>query len=443
MQKIIRFLALLCLSLAVFSAIGKEVVVDQQKTLATVEAKAATLAKEVEKIAEVRFTTLEKIEKQLSELDAQKNDRMKVEIERDRKGIEFWFAALAVMTTIVAALGALFPFLMARKDKELLKVELAGVKNDRADIQRMKDDVQRVLSDAKSDGADIKVAKEKIEKDMALLLKQQPDDKINSSEREEVIRAADRVIKSSENPKDTKRAEAIKASEQEDFELALLLWTRFLKIYPNDEQASFYVAFCLQEKIEENKKSLSVDYVQVQEAYEYAESVDRRANGKLQNEWIPNNWGVSLGKQASLVAKDDLLQAQKLWRKAGEKFELAQLINPNMNDAVINWVIALLDEYNELIEAEKHKAALILEKAQLLLYSHAKKSTAAQNAVAYDLACVYSLQSKSEEALAQLEICRVASVLSDDWKDDYDLANLRETEAYKTWYKTHFSEEKT
>ena len=81
MQKIVAFVAFLVLSFTASQTFAKEASTEQQKTLSKVEEQALASTKTTDKTEEIKLSTLEKIEKQLNELDAQKNERMKVEIE--------------------------------------------------------------------------------------------------------------------------------------------------------------------------------------------------------------------------------------------------------------------------------------------------------------------------------------------------------------------------
>src|ERR1039458_4238325 len=57
-------------------------------------------------------------------------------LEGERKNIDWWFSFLAIVTAIIAIFGALIPFLMARKDRELIKQDkkLMGKMLDEAKV---------------------------------------------------------------------------------------------------------------------------------------------------------------------------------------------------------------------------------------------------------------------------------------------------------------------
>ena len=201
-----------------------------------------------------------------------------------------------------------------------------------------------------------------------------------------------------------------------------------------------------------------------------------------------NNWGLALAAEAQAVKDSDLAEARKLWRQAGEKYAQALAIKADMHDAAYNWGGALafeaqavkdsgdLAEARKLwrqagekyaqalaIKADKHEAAndwgialaaeaqavksqqaddgvwrFLLVQAAELLERYAAMDVHGRDAVAYNLACVYSLQGRLAEALAQLDICRLANKLPDHWRIDDDLEPLRSTPEYPAWLAQHF-----
>jgi hypothetical protein len=350
-------------------------------------------------------------------------------IETDRKSIEWWFAALSIMTTIVAALGALMPYLLGRKDKELLQVELAGIKNDRADIQRIKNDVQVILNESKVDGAAIKGHKEEAERDRALMNAQQPDNKSSSAVKEQVIEAADRLIKTSNDPKEASRAEAIKASKLNDGELALLLWQRFLAKYPDDAQASFYVAYWLQHTAEKESDSAADDLEKVCKAYEIAEKNDMLNNGSLKNQWIPNNWGNVLNAQASALFSKDPEAADKLWLQASIKYAQALDIKPDAHQTASNWG-NVLSVQADALKSKDPKAAQVLWSQASTKYAQALAFKPDDHKAAYNWGTALSAQARalaSEDPKAAQTLWSQASIKYDQAltmkPDDHEAIN--------------------
>jgi hypothetical protein len=436
MNKIISYLAIVVLSVAGISVAAKETSTTSQKTLANVEAKTTALAKVVEKTEEIKVSTLEKIEKQLNELDAQKNERTKIEIERDRKSIEFWFAALAILT----AIGALFPFLLGRKEKELLKLELAGVKNDRTDIQRMKDDVQKILNESKTDSAEIKAHKDELKLDREKIENRLPDTVANAFQKTTIIESADRVIKSPDsNSLEMLRAQAVKASEENDNDLALLLWKRVLKHLPNDAQASFYYAYSLQKKHTNIDCSLNTELDSICAAYSVAEQNDILENQGLKNFWIPNNWGNALADQAQKIASIEPNTAQSFRKEALAKYMQALQINPNLHEAINNCGILLADEASHVVKTDRVGAESLWIKAREK-YTDALTQKPSMNTARYGLACLDALENKHDSAINQLDILRSSAALPKHWLEDQDLENIRKTDIYISWYKKYFAD---
>jgi Plant specific mitochondrial import receptor subunit TOM20 len=428
-----------------------------------------------------------------------KNERMKIEIERDRKGIEFWFAALAIMTTIVAAIGALFPYLMTRKDKELLKVELAGVKNDRTDIQRMKDDVQKdkaelqiELQNAKDTVASIRYQHSSAEKSATsmsnLLAEFSSANKPSEAEKVEVTKQAESIANDPNASQiDKLRARAVEASQHEkptleQAEIAFDLWKAIAVENPQDDNALVNSAYWagitaeLSETVNKihwlhqaqklNEQTLKINPKERDAANNWGVALGKEADEVAKSDlkaaqtlWQQAgekfelalkinpeesealyNWGVGLGKIASIVAKTDLKAAQSLWQQAGEKYALSLKINPEKYEAACNWGVDLSNEAEEVAKTDLKAAQILREQAVRLLEKH---TVIAPEAAAYNLACFFSRLERFNESLTQLETARLHDDLPSHWLNDSDLENLRQTDEYKTWYKTHFGEDMT
>jgi hypothetical protein len=64
------------------------------------------------------------LREQTAALETRQAELEKRVLEAERKSIDWWFAWLAIFTTLVGVGGALIPYLLGRKDKELLKLEI-------------------------------------------------------------------------------------------------------------------------------------------------------------------------------------------------------------------------------------------------------------------------------------------------------------------------------
>jgi hypothetical protein len=417
---------------------AKDVSADKNPLAQVVEPKVVVTESVDKKQVIPEQTVITELKKRLDDLDSQKLEREKVEVERNRKSIDWWFSALAIMTTIVAALGALFPFLMARKDKELLKVELAGVKNDRADIQRMKDDVQKVLNESKTDSAEIKAHKVESERDRTIVKNRLPDIMADSQQMAAIIKTADRVMKSPDSSAiETLRAQAVKASEEQDNDLALLLWQRILSDISTDLQASFYYANCVQKKYSNSDNISWHEFNSIVKAYSAAEANDISANKELKNFWIPNNWGNTLADYAEKISDAQPTLSQELRNLAQEKYSEALIIKPDYFKAIMNWGTVLADEANHIAKSDLQAAKILWEKSKQK-YLEVLKINPNMHLATYGLACLNAIQNNDDLAVDQLDFLRKNYALPKHWLNDDDFVALRTTQVYKQWFIKHF-----
>ena len=154
-----------------------------------------------------------------------------------------------------------------------------------------------------------------------------------------------------------------------------------------------------------------------------------------------DNWGIALNKEAQAVAPRDLGAARALWKQAGEKYAQALKIKPDKHEAANNWSSALANEAQALLTHQlKDDAAKVLIRAATLLEQRMAAWPDAQGQLAYNLACIYSLQGLASDAVAQLEAARQAEQLPkpDHWLTDSDLDPIRTSAEYLTWVSQHF-----
>ena len=155
-----------------------------------------------------------------------------------------------------------------------------------------------------------------------------------------------------------------------------------------------------------------------------------------------NNWGLALNAEAKALSdKGELSKAQEKWREAGEKYAQALRIKPDTHDAADNWGIALGVEAQALLRLsppDDKAAQQCLSQATQLLEQHAAMGDSGRQVVAYNLACAYSMQGQASQSLAQLEICRLFNKLPSHWQTDDDLARVRASPEYQTWFNLHF-----
>ncbi len=368
-------------------------------------------------------------------------------LDGQRKSIDWLFSFLAVFTTLVGVAGALIPYLLNRKDKEVLALEIAAAKKAREEIESSQakakaDELQ--TQQHKQDAQDAAhQARDTTEEAKQFLKNAKSSPDRTEAEVDQQMQAAQQVLASlTAEPIDKFRAQAVEAGAEQDSELATILWRRVLDLAPTDANAAFNHAYWLQQKIKKLPQASLTDWQAVSAAYAVAQQHDNLA---APNYWIPNNWGVALFDEAqALVRLGELFAAQAKWAQEGEKYALALGIKPDLHVAANNWGVALLAQAKVLRKTQKPEDARTAEQrlsqAQALLEKHAAMSEAGKQLVAYNLACCYSLQGRWSEALVQLEIGRVAAINFPGPRhltDDDDLASLRATPEYKAWSQQH------
>ena len=108
-----------------------------------------------------------------------------------------------------------------------------------------------------------------------------------------------------------------------------------------------------------------------------------------------NNWGTALLEQAKTKSG---VEADRLFRLAGEKYEAALKIKPDKHEALYNWGNALSEQAKTKSGGEADDLFGLAE--QRLLSAEAIR----QGSGAYNLACVKALQGISAECRQWLEI---------------------------------------
>lgn len=365
--------------------------------------------------------------------DAELSDRIKTLEERERatymavldgqrKSIDWWFSFLAIFTTLVGVGGALIPYLMGRKDKELLQSELQNARDLVASIKETK-----AQGEAYVDGLKTYVSGNKEQ---------------TKAETSQLRQGANKVAADPKaSPIDKLYAQAVLASEVKNPTLeqanhASELWKALSLLDPSDANAAFNHAYWLQHQFSQSADASANDWQLVSAAYAQALCI------KPDLHEAAYNWGVALDTEAAALSrKGDLTAAQAKWLEAGDKFAQALSIDENMHDAAHNWSASLLYEAKTLLKLnppDDKTAQQRLSQATQLLEQHAAIGGSARKAVAYNLACAYSMQGQVSQSLAELDICRLSQNLEDDWQDDSDLANVRASPEYQTWFNLHF-----
>jgi Terpene cyclase DEP1 len=243
-------------------------------------------------------------------------------IETDRKSIEWWFAALGIMTTVVAALSAFFPFFLGLKEKELLKAQL---ENARDLVNSIKD----------QHGVAIKTV-EKIDQLRSF------NSGNNASQSDADAQGIAKELKAVTNnpqqysPEDRLWARAVQASQatsptREQSQQAYDLWKAFTLLDTSDANAQFNAGYFAHELAKNEPPLAQKMFAQACSHYEQALAI------KPDMHDAAINWGIALSEQANALNSQDPEAAQALWAQAATKYAKALAIKPNEHDAANNW----------------------------------------------------------------------------------------------------------
>jgi Tfp pilus assembly protein PilF len=341
-------------------------------------------------------------------------------IETDRKSIEWWFAALGIMTTVVAALSAFFPFFLGLKEKELLKAQL---ENARDLVNSIKD----------QHGVALKTVEEI---DQLKTFNSGNNASQSDADAQGIAKELKAVTNNPQqySPVDRLRARAVQASKatsptSEQSQHAYELWKALTLLDTSDANAQFNAGIFAHAIAKNGSPLAQKMFAQACSHYEQALAI------KPDMHDAANNWGGTLDDQAKALNSQDPEAAQALWAQAVTKYRQALAIKPNMYKAANNWGATLIEQANALSSKDPEAAQKLWAEAAELLAQYA---IYAPLMMSFNLACVYSRLDKLDMALAQLEICRAGNDLPDNWRTDDDLAHLRDTVGYVQWEKKHF-----
>jgi len=396
----------------------------------------------------------------LEQLEAQKNasdelkannkdlqDRVKSQesalLEAQRKTVDWWFSAIGVGLTLIGAVvavgGVLLPLYWQRSERSRLK-------EAQAEFERMKQAADQALQSLQTHEQTGKESLEKIKNAQERAKKfhsgqvrdgaNHEDEMTSNAEMQQAVR-----VLANASPIDKLRAQAIKASQgekqdEEQAKRAYDLWHALAVIDPGDENAHFNAGYWAQELYRQVESRRKVYWIEAaREHYKRALHIKGDMHGAA------NNWGNALNAEAIELAKTDLSEARRLWADSYEKYAQALRMNMDDHEVVNNWANACSNEFHALYDSgESTHAEDILKKATSLLESHLAKYPNAAPELAYNLACLYSLSARAQDAVTQLELSRKAGNLPSHWLEDKDLNVIRTSSEYVQWAVANFPE---
>lgn len=383
-------LILCCAGVAHALAPAKDAATDRPNNPSFVESKTEGVTQNNEAIA-----ALEKdLSERMNRLEERERQLYAQSLEASRKSIDWWFGGLAILTSLVAFLGAFLPWLMGRKDKELLQSELQNARDLVSDIKGHEKSAQQALA--------------KIEEDKLKVASFQSGNEQSPADKEHTRDAAQKVnAEPSSSDSEKLRARAVLASQKykptaEEAYAAYELWFALTVLKPDDASAHFNAGYWAQQLF--NKNAMP------SEQY-----------------WF------------------DLLSRH---------YQEGLNIKPSVS-ARYNWSLALLKQAKSATPSELNKRKEMASEAEKLLSKIAESSDKNKTGMAPLLAEAYVLLGYFEKCVQQLEICRqneslpvpVSSVLlgldGPDWTfDDHEVhwEPLGNSVEFKAWKQQYFTD---
>ena len=289
----------------------------------------------------------------LKELEATQKALYSSWLDGQRKTIDWWLAFLAIMMGVLALAGVAIPYLMGRKDKELMTQLLKEADKAVADAQQQ-------LNNIKNAALEVGQHRERAREDAAAIaaIKDATSGQEQTEEKKSELAAAAMQVK--EDPQasqiDKLRAEAVQAAAQNNAENAYRLWAAVVALEPTDHVAQFNTGYWAQMQAEKEKDTPQRTRFWLQEAARaYAQALQIKPDMHA----AASNWGNALAAEALALAGSDLPAARALWLQAGQRYAQALQIKPDMHDAAFNWGHALAAEAKALENSDLPAASAL------------------------------------------------------------------------------------
>ncbi|MDD5056704.1 MAG: hypothetical protein PHQ60_02450 [Sideroxydans sp.] len=291
---------------------------------------------------------IQEIKERIKELEAKERQNYAMELEGQRKKIDWWFSFLAILAAIVAISGGFIPYLMGRKDKEIIE-------QDKAQIRKLLEEVKGMKADAEGTVEKIHQKEVEAEKILEGFQSGKPSDASDSKISEAV--ATIEQDKSADTPLRL-RAEAIAASQAQDATKAYALWNALIALVPNDASTHFNAGYWAAQLSDTKVGEEKLYWIRLVSQYN-----EQALRLKPDFHEAANNWGSALANEASAASVQDLSSAHMLWKQAGEKYLQALTLKPDMYEAANNWGTALSDEARALSAQDLPSARALWKQA--------------------------------------------------------------------------------
>ena len=296
-------------------------------------------------------------------------------LEGQRKTIDWWLSLLGMLAAVLAVAGGLIPYLLARKDKEVIELTL---RQSRDAAERMQVYLRATEVQAQQATDHATLAKSRLE-DIEKLKSAQAGQESPQQSQQSLQAAAESVRLDPEaSPTDRLRAEAVQAQNEGATERAYQLWAAVSALEPSNALALFNSGFWAQKLAESGEHNARL-FWQRQAVRHYARAFELQPDMHE----IANNWGNALNAEAQLLVGTDLTQARALWKMAGETYAKALALKPNEEEAAYNWGVALLSEAKAIADTDLPGArtlwAQVGEKFAQALANMPRKHEAAYN----------------------------------------------------------------
>ncbi len=359
-----------------------------------------------------RNADVQELKGRLKELEDATRQNYMLELDGQREQVDWWLTSLGIMVGIIALFGTLFPFLIARKNKEIIEQDITQIK--------------QLLADAKSSVEKIRQHETEAAKAIMNFQSGTP-----TAEGDNVIHDAVKKVKQDEESDYLLRfrADAIIADQAKDAAKAYKLWGALAELVKDDASAQFNAGYWALKLGNSARGAETLHWLRLAGKH-YVQALSLKPNMHE----AAHNWALALVAEASALATTEPDAARALREQAREKYQLAQSIKPDYHKTDYNRGNNLFLHAKLCAKEKPEIAANLLNQAEQLLLA---SSGDAPEMVAYTLACIYGLRADVQGCLKWLQISQTQGVLPDcvHLSGDKDLDAVRDAPEFVEWFK--------